>query len=96
MASAFLTIGPYINGSATSKQAAVDISSARDTLRKRVHQYLVDNGPSTDEEIQLGLKMNPSTQRPRRVELVTAGAVRDSVIRRRTQSGRFATVWEVV
>ena len=47
----------------------------------------------TDEEMQNAMGMNPSTQRPRRVELVNAGLVRDSGERRRTASGRQATVW---
>lgn len=47
----------------------------------------------TDEEMQLALKMNPSTQRPRRGELVGMGLVKDSGRTRRTRSGRRATVW---
>jgi len=50
----------------------------------------------TDEEIQRMLKLNPSTQRPRRIELVQAGKVRDSGRTRKTKSGRAATVWEVI
>ena len=47
----------------------------------------------TDEEIADALNMNPSAERPRRIELVNAGLVRDSGERRRTSSGRQATVW---
>jgi len=50
---------------------------------------------STDEEGCLALDMNPSTYRPRRVELWEAGAVQDSGMTRRTKSGRWAVVWTV-
>ena len=47
----------------------------------------------TDEEIQDALRMNPSTQRPRRVELVEGGWIVDSQRRRRTRARRDAVVW---
>jgi DNA-binding IclR family transcriptional regulator len=53
-------------------------------------------GGMTDEEIQRALKLNPSTERPRRIELVQAGKVRDSGRTRKTASGRAATVWAAV
>lgn len=87
---------PYIKRSATSKQAAVDIGSARETLREKVYLFLKTNGPSTDEAIQLGLNMNPSTQRPRRIELVEQGRVKDTGGKWRTISGRAASVWEAI
>jgi transcription initiation factor IIE alpha subunit len=48
----------------------------------------------TDEEMQLRLEMNPSTQRPRRIELARRGLVVEAGTRR-TASGRMATVWRV-
>ena len=49
---------------------------------------------ATDEEIaRLFVTIGPNTVRPRRVELVARGLVRDSGIRRATASGRKATVW---
>jgi hypothetical protein len=48
---------------------------------------------ATDEEIQHELQMNPSTQRPRRIELVEAKLVLDSTMKRPTSSGRQAVVW---
>jgi hypothetical protein len=47
----------------------------------------------TDEQMQTYLGMNPSTQRPRRIELVRSGLVVDSGFKRPTRSGRDATVW---
>jgi hypothetical protein len=49
----------------------------------------------TDEEMQAKTGMNPSTQRPRRCELVEMGKVRDSGSTRRTKSGRKAVVWVI-
>jgi DNA-binding IclR family transcriptional regulator len=46
----------------------------------------------TDEEVQRRLDMNPSTQRPRRIELARRGLVVEAGTRR-TASGRMATVW---
>jgi hypothetical protein len=57
---------------------------------------LCEQGDATDEEIQLGLEMSGSTERPRRVELVAAGRIVDSGRTRPTQSGRQAVVWETL
>jgi hypothetical protein len=43
--------------------------------------------------MQERLVMDPSSQRPRRVELVTGGQVVDSGRKRKTVSGRQAVVW---
>lgn len=48
---------------------------------------------ATDEEIQTALALNPSTQRPRRIELVKAGRVYDSGNRRKTLANLDAVVW---
>lgn len=83
--------------SATSTRAAEKIESRSAVLRARVHDWIRDRGTygSTDEEAQDGLGMNPSTQRPRRVELCRAGLVVDSGTTRPTRSGRRAVVWVV-
>jgi hypothetical protein len=88
---------PYISGSETSKKAAISIQSARETLTKKVWRFACQKGAVgfTDEECCGVLAMNPSTQRPRRVELVEVGLVVDSGMKRKTISGREATVWIV-
>jgi DNA-binding IclR family transcriptional regulator len=48
----------------------------------------------TDEEVQRRLDMNPSTQRPRRIELARRGLVVEAGTRK-TVSGRMATVWRL-
>lgn len=89
---------PSVKGSATSKAAADQIKPSAAGLRAKVLQYLEDQSlkGATDDEIQVALDMNPSTQRPRRIELVEAGAVKDSGSRRQTRSGRNAAVWVAV
>ena len=65
----------YQSHSGTSIAAAQAIEKNAGTLRGLVYRRLVRLGSfgATDEEIQLGLDLNPSTQRPRRVELVEKG-----------------------
>lgn len=82
--------------SPTSQAAARQIRPDASRLRGRVLGLLLERGEqgATDEELQLALSMNPSTERPRRIELVEAGAVRDSGRTRPTRSGRKAVVWQ--
>jgi hypothetical protein len=84
--------------SATSRAAATAIRSGADTLRMTVYRWLLARGGTgaTDEEMQDGIPMVPSTQRPRRVELQKAGLVVDSGDTRRTRSNRRAVVWLAV
>ena len=65
------------------------------TLRRRVLAHLLACGArgATDQEIQDALSMDPSTERPRRVELVDDGLVRPAAAVRPTRSGRAAQVW---
>ena len=87
---------PAVAGSDTSQAAATAIRKDAPTLRQRVLAELrkvAHLGGLTDEEMQVRLDMNASTQRPRRVELVQAGLVKDSGTRARTRSGRNAVVW---
>lgn len=92
-----VSIGKFqqVGQSATSRQAAIDASTITGAARTAVYDYVQRCGHqgATDEEVQRGLGMNPSTQRPRRVELVEAGLVVDSGARRETASGREAVVW---
>ena len=85
---------PFVAGSRTSREAAASVIPSTPNLRARV-LTLLRRTPAglTDEEIQTVLGMNPSTQRPRRIELERMGLVFDSGRRRATQSGRMATVW---
>lgn len=80
---------------ATSLDAFDQIADTAPTLRERVHAAITLAGPEglTDEEMQNTLNLNPSTQRPRRGELVALNKVKDSGRTRETASGRKAIVW---
>jgi len=79
----------------TSLQARASIERMTHTLRGEVFRFIRDWSGSTDEEIQVGLEMNPSTERPRRGELVEQGLIEDSGSRRKTQSGHLAIIWHL-
>jgi hypothetical protein len=88
---------PFQAHSGTSREAAGDMRGIAVSKRAAVLMVIEQSTHGrTDEEIQRMLKLNPSTQRPRRIELVQAGKVRDSGRTRKTKGGRAATVWEVV
>ena len=80
----------------TSKAAAADIAPAAGTLRAQVLAFIDSRGAkgATDEEIAQGTGINPSTARPRRVELATRGLIVKAGTRK-TASGRMADVWIV-
>ena len=89
---------PYQRHSETSKDAADSIVDDLPRLQKRVYERLLWLGSygATDEQIQIALSMNPSTQRPRRIELTNKGlvhAVEGPNGKRLTRSGRKAQVW---
>lgn len=83
--------------SPTSKAAAIAIKPARQTLQARVLDLIRAAGYAglTDEQIITILNMNPSTERPRRIELQEAGKIVDSGRTRKTRSGRNAVVWVI-
>lgn len=84
---------PAQSHSATSRAAADSIAPAAGTLRYKLLAWLREHGPATDEQMQLGVPMTASTQRPRRCELVAAGYVIATDETRATSSGRQAVVW---
>lgn len=87
---------PCQGHSDTSKAAARQIEPCTAKGRRLIWDYLAAHPEgATDEEMQFGIDMNPSTQRPRRIELVAAGQVVDSGLKRETRSGREATVWKL-
>ena len=91
----FHSKAPYLQGSVTSLEAAEAIEPKVGTLRRAVLECIRSSALHgwTDEQIQRLTNMGPSTQRPRRVELMRAGLVVDSGRTRKTASGRNATVW---
>jgi transcription initiation factor IIE alpha subunit len=92
----FTQRAPSVNGSITSAKAADSLGPATLNAMQRQVLALLQATPGglTDEEMQTRLGMNPSTQRPRRIELARRGLVVEAGTRR-TASGRMATVWRV-
>jgi len=76
--------------------AAERIEPTAGTLRAVVLEYVRNCGEigATDEEMQIALEMNPSTQRPRRQELEKMGFIRRmDRFTRPTRSGRSAVIF---
>ena len=90
----FARPAPSVAGSVTSAAAADSLDAGTlNRLHRVVLEYLAARpGGATDEEMQRGIPMPPSTQRPRRIELVRRGLVVECGTRR-TASGRKASVW---
>ena len=87
---------PFQRHSPTSKEAAKSISVSLSRLQARVLDLLAGQPQGlTDEQQQHILGMNPSTQRPRRIELLKKGLIRQAG-ERKTRSGRKAAVWVIV
>lgn len=87
---------PAQQHSMTSMQAADSLDAKALT---RLHRLVLDflrgrPDGATDEEIASGLGLNPSTERPRRIELARRGLVIEAGTRK-TASKRNATVWRV-
>lgn len=79
----------------TQRLAAIEAYPATGTWRRKVLVAIaaLDPAGATDERVQQMLHLNPSTQRPRRVELVEMGWIEDSGRRLPTRAGRSAVVW---
>lgn len=88
---------PFQRHSETSRASAEAVKPCAATLREKVFELIRYTGSYglTDIEIQKGLGMEGSTQRPRRIELLRAGRIRQNG-KRRTPSGREAAVWVAV
>ena len=92
----FAPRAPSVNGSATSAAAADSLDGKTlNRLHRQVLEFIAARPDgATDEEIIAGTGLNPSTARPRRIELARRGLVVEAGTRRAT-SGRAATVWQV-
>jgi len=86
-------IPPHQRGE-TSREAAQAILPRTGTLRRRVYDWWyaqLEGG--TDDEAQVALEMDPSTERPRRIELTQDGLLVETNLTRPTRSGRRARVY---
>lgn len=91
-----LFAAPAQQHSVTSRAAADSLDGKTlNALQKRVLDFIAWRpSGATDEEIANELEMNPSTVRPRRIELARRGMIVEGGSRR-TTSGRMAVVWKV-
>lgn len=83
------------SGSATSAAAAQLAAPAAGIQRQAVLEALA-TGDKTDEEIQTATGLDGDAERPRRWQLCRDHLVRDSGRMRKTTSGAWAVVWELV
>ena len=95
---------PYQRHIETSREAAESIEPILNELQVAVWECFKACGHkrgATDHEVQVMLGMNPSTQRPRRIELVGKGLVvamryaNGQPVKRKTDTGRAAQVWRI-
>ena len=82
---------PSVHHSETSQAAAVSIHAKTPSLRDQVYA-LLQREILTDEGIAIRLNLNPSTARPRRVELHNMGLI-ETHGTALTASGRTAQCW---
>ena len=87
---------PHVRGSATSAQAADSLDAATlNALQRKVLEFVRSRPEGvTDEQIAQGLGLNPSTARPRRIELARLGLIVEAGVRK-TASKRNAVCWRV-
>ncbi len=89
------TEAPFQKHSETSKAAATEIRARLPNLQQLVFNAIASAGVEglTDEEISERTGLNPSTARPRRLELYRKGRIQQSIFTRNGASGRKMTVW---
>jgi hypothetical protein len=86
---------PAVRGSATSQAAAVAMTPRRMSATKERILAFIRRRPdgATDEEIAEGLGLNPSTARPRRIEMAGDGLIVQAG-KRKTKADNDAAVWK--
>jgi hypothetical protein len=92
----FAQRAPSVSGSITSAAAADSLGPATlNALQRKVLAYIEARPEGvTDEQIAAGLGLNPSTARPRRIELARRGLIVEAGTRK-TASRRTAVAWRV-
>jgi len=86
---------PYATGSDTSQAAAASIVGVANELRAKVFRCILGAGTSgrTCDEVEEVLDMRHQTASARVNELMKLTVIVDSGQRRKTRSGRNASVW---
>lgn len=88
----FRQTAPKAMPEAASREARRSVEHRLTAMHRQILDALATCGPMTDEEIQAHTGLNPSTERPRRIELVAMARIRPAG-EGRTASGRRATLW---
>lgn len=83
---------PSVHSSDASVEAAEKIEPHRSRLCQEVYETIKQFGPVTDEKIAYYAQMNPSTARPRRLELQREGLIVQAG-HGKTSAGRKAALW---
>lgn len=83
------------NAQPTSVTAAQTTSPRSPSARWKILKALSDLGGRTDEELQAQVGLAANTERPRRIECVDEGWVKDSGITRPTKAGGPSIVWQI-
>lgn len=87
-------VAPFVAHSVTSAEAAQKITKHIGPLHEKLLAFLAARPDgATDEQMQMGIPMVQSTQRPRRRELQIDNRLKDSGRVTKTKSGRNAVVW---
>ncbi len=86
---------PYVKGSDTSEEAAESIKPSVSETEARVLAYIRGCGAFgvTDDQLEVAMGMRHQTASARRRGLVLKDLIYDAGERRKTRSGRKATVW---
>lgn len=85
---------PSVHTSDASIEAAEKIEPSRSRLCQEVFETIKQFGPATDEQIAYYAQMNPSTARPRRLELQREGLIVPAGYGK-SKAGRKAQLWAV-
>lgn len=83
------------NAQRTSIAAAQKILPKTGSLRRKVYEYILNQGlrGATDQEMELTLNIDGNTIRPTRISLLKDGFILDTGTTRKNQHGNDCIVW---
>jgi hypothetical protein len=83
------------NAQRTSIAAAQKILPKTGSLRRKVYEYILNQGlrGATDQEMEITLNIDGNTIRPTRISLVKDGFIMDTGTTRKNQHGNDCIVW---
>jgi hypothetical protein len=83
------------NAQRTSIAAAQKVLPKTGSLRRKVYEYILNQGlrGATDQEMELTLNIDGNTIRPTRISLLKDGFILDTGTTRKNQHGNDCIVW---